>query len=235
LPPLEHADQNQISNTTNNHTMADKFPALDTIDHELPSVDGADSDFLSRESELLGDEFKTEQDRDVLVESDDEINDFKEQFPEVDESVAAEQVEQEDDDEFEGFADSTPQANQYEGESKHLEEWKQRRELEISERENANSKKKEEIISEAQLTIDDFYDNYNNKKEQHTKEVLKEQETFFEKRDGFLKNGTLWDRVGQLIDEVGDLPENEDRDKTRFKGLLKKLKGKENVPGAGGY
>lgn len=217
--------------------MADKFPALDT-DHDVPT-DGGESDFLSRESELLGDEFKTDQDKDVLAESDDEINDFKEQFPEVDDSVAADdaadQNEDDDNDEFDGFAESAPAASHYDGESKHLEEWKQRRDLEISERENANAKKKEDVISKAQQTIDDFYDNYNTKKEQHTKEVLKEQETFFEKRDGFLKNGTLWDRVGQLIDEVGDLPESEDRDKTRFKGLLKKLKGKENVPGAGGY
>ena len=42
--------------------MADKFPALDSIDNEVPTNDSTEdvgeSDFLSREKELLGDEFR---------------------------------------------------------------------------------------------------------------------------------------------------------------------------------
>lgn len=212
--------------------MADKFPELD-IDAGEQELDG---DFFSREQELLGDEFKTEQDRDVLAESDTEIQDFKEQFPEVEESngysaPAAEPEEEED--EFEDFG-SAPSVTNDLSSSEPLKEWQQRRNLEIEEREKASSKRKAEIVAAAEQSIDDFYDNYNNKKEQHAKEVLKEEETFLEKRDGFLKKGTLWDRVNELVSEVGDLPED-DRDKSRFKGLLTKLKGKENVPGAGGY
>ncbi|KAK6454864.1 clathrin light chain [Scheffersomyces xylosifermentans] len=219
--------------------MADKFPEIETIASDLPAGDslGEDADFLSREKELLGDEFQTEQDKDVLAESDDDINDFKEQFPEVGDSEpapAAPVATYDDDEEFEGFG-SAPTINTFDGESTHLREWKDRRDLEISEREKANSKKKAEIVAEAQRTIDDFYDNYNNKKEQHSKEVLKEQEEFLANRDGFLKRGTLWDRVGEILTEVGDLPESEDRDKSKFKNLLGKLKGKDSVPGAGGY
>ncbi|ODV78981.1 uncharacterized protein CANTADRAFT_90135 [Suhomyces tanzawaensis NRRL Y-17324] len=214
--------------------MADKFPALDS--ENLETEDLGSSDFLSRESELVGDEFKTEQDQEILAESDDDINDFKEQFPEVEEAGPSGQNqhahESEEDEQFEGFGNST---TQFDGESKHLSEWKERRDLEISKREEANSKKKKDVVQKAQQTIDDFYDNYNNKKEQHSKEVLKEQEQYLEKRDGFLKRGTLWDRVNELVTEVGDLPENEDRDKSRFTELLKKLKGKEKAPGAGGY
>lgn len=214
--------------------MAEKYPEIDVEanDQELGG------DFLSRESELLGDEFKTDQDKDVLEESegDDEINEFKEQFPEVEGSskaVAQQEAEDDDDDEFEGF-DSAPSATKDLSLSEPLKEWKERRDLEIEEREKANSKKKEDIISKAQQSIDDFYDNYNNKRELHAKDVLKEQDEFLEKRDKFLSRGTLWDRVNELVSEVGELPED-NRDKSRFKGLLNKLKGKENVPGAGGY
>lgn len=210
--------------------MSDKFPEIASIDKDLPDVeDGVDgSDFLSRENELVGDEFKTENDSAALADSDDEINNFKEQFPDVEEQNTQEPAEE--DDEPEPSYELAPV-----GSSRHLEEWKERRDLEISEREKANSKKKEDIVAKAQQTIDDFYDNYNSKKEGSLKEVLKEQEQFLEKRDGFLKRGTLWDRVGELVDGVGELPADDSRDKTRFKELLKKLKGKEDVPGAAGY
>lgn len=210
--------------------MADKYPEL-----EVPVEDqDTQGDFLSREKELLGDEFQTEQDNDVLVESDDDIQEFKEQFPEVEDSIAAEPYQQEEeDDEFEDFGSSAPVTADL-GESEPLNEWKQRRELEIEQRENANSKKKQDIVATAQQSIDDFYDNYNNKKEQHSKDVLKEEETFLENRDNFLKRGTLWDRVGELVSDVGEVADD-GRDKSKFAALLNKLKGKENVPGAGGY
>ena len=87
--------------------MADKFPALDSIDNEVPTNDSTEdvgeSDFLSREKELLGDEFKTEDDKDALEGSDDEINDFKEQFPDVEDTKADEEEESETEDK--GFED----------------------------------------------------------------------------------------------------------------------------------
>lgn len=238
--PVERLLQ-QALNKQEKNNMADKFPEIETIGNDLPEGDG--SDFLSRERELVGDEFTTEQDKEVLTASDedDEINEFKEQFPAVDDSaveeaqpVEANVGEEEEDDEFEDFG-SAPADKKYEGESQPLKEWRERRDLEIAEREKANAKAKEEIIAQAQQTIDDFYENYNLKKEEHGKQTMKEEEEFLEKRDGFLKRGTLWDRVNELVDGVGEIPESGDRDKSRFKGLLTKLKGKENVPGAGGY
>lgn len=213
--------------------MADKFPEID-VAAEPQELEG---DFFARERELVGDEFKTEEDQQVLAESepeDNEIQEFKENFPEVGEQPAAPIVaeDDEDDDEFEGFA-SQPAAINLE-ESQPLKEWAQRRQLEIEERDKQSAKKKAEIVAAAEQSIDDFYDNYNSKKEQLAEAVAKEEKEFLEKRDGFLARGTLWDRVNEIIDEVGDLDLN-GRDKSRFKGLLTKLKGKENVPGAGGY
>lgn len=215
--------------------MADKFPEID-VDISGQEIEG---DFFSRERELVGDEFKTEEDNVVLADDEDqEIQDFKEQFPDVEEHEAkAPEInsgaEEADEDDFQGFSEA-PQSGAFEGESQPLKEWKERRDLEIEQRELVNAKKKEEIIKAAQQSIDDFYDNYNNKKEQHAKEVLQEQEDFLKKRDGFLERGTLWDRVNELVAETGDMPDSS-RDKSRFKSLLTKLKGKDNVPGAGGY
>lgn len=220
--------------------MSDKYPALETeIDDDIQaSEDVGGSDFLSREKELLGDEFQTEQDKEVLKESEDEdFTEFQEQFPEV---GGTHQVVQEEEDDDEGNVQEqqdayTSSASQLEGESPHIAEWKARRELEIEEREKANALKKKDIIAKAQTSIDDFYENYNTKKDESSAEVQKEQEAFLEKKAGFLKRGTLWDRVGELISEVGDVPEDDERDKSRLKGLLEKLKGKENAPGANGY
>lgn len=213
--------------------MADKFPEIDVSDDEHEFL----GDFMAREKQLVGDEFKTEEDINVLAESepeDHEIQEFKEQFPEVGEpaaTIAATEQEDDDDDEFEGFS-SQPVASQED--SQPLKEWAQRQALEIEEREKANAKKKAEIVAAAEKSIDDFYDNYNSKKELLAETVANEEKEFLEKRDGFLSRGTLWDRVNEIIDEVGELS-LDTRDKSRFKGLLTKLKGKENVPGAGGY
>lgn len=206
------------------HIMADKFPALD-VDAEVG--DNIDSDFLSREKELLGDEFKTENDKEAL-NSDDEFTEFNEQFPEVDQTEAAQHQQPE------AYEEPAYEAPKDLGDSKALKDWKERRDLEIAEREKANTKTKEEIVKKAQQTIDDFYDNYNTKKEQSSQQVLKDEEQFLEKRDKFLSKGTLWDRVNELTTEVGEVSLG-DRDKSRFNKILKNLKGKEKVPGAGGY
>ncbi|KAK6897389.1 Clathrin light chain [Candida tropicalis] len=227
--------------------MADKFPEIDSTPGEEVEIEG---DFLSREKELVGDEFTTEEDQNILnmdndEEEDDEINEFKEQFPEVDsseppvsqESVSNNQKDEVDvddeDDDFDNFeSNGIKELNL--SESEPIKEWKQRRDLEIEEREKKNSAKKQEILDNAKSTIDDFYENYNLKKDNHSKDILAEQDKFLNKRDDFLGRGTLWDRVNELIEDVGELPDG-DRDKTRFKEILTKLKGKENAPGAGGY
>lgn len=215
--------------------MSEKFPEIDA-----PQSNGDDlehSDFLSREKELLGDEFKTDQDKVLDEDSDDDINEFKEQFPEVEGSESVQQ-------EFKSSEDADVALTDYGAtetvkdlsQSASIKEWKQRRDLEIEERENVNAQKKKDILSKAQQTIDDFYENYNQKKDKHVAEVEKEQDEFLKKRDEFLKHGTLWDRVNELIDAVGGpAVDSEGNDKTRFRNFLKNLKGKEKVPGAGGY
>ena len=38
-----------------------------------------------------------------------------------------------------------------------------------------------------------------------------------------MKRGTLWDRVNELVTEVGELPGDDSRDKTRFKRIIDEI------------
>ena len=81
-----------------------------------------------------------------MFDEDEEINEFKEQFPEVDTkaqnlSVTKSADKDDDDDEFEGFESSNAAKEPNLSESQAIKEWKQRRDLEIEEREKLNPKK----------------------------------------------------------------------------------------------
>lgn len=220
--------------------MADKFPEINDV--AVDNAAATESDFLSREKEALGDEFTTDGDADILKQAngeandeDDEFDDFKSQFPEVGSPADDAVVQQEE------YAEepTSPIVNKFSNlnldESEHIKEWKAARDLEISKRDEIAERKLRDIKAEAEKAIDDFYDNYNNKKDDAIAETRKEAEKFMEKRDTFLDNGTVWDRVIDLL----NLDQNSDaidaanfRDKTKFRDLLLALKGKESVPGA---
>ncbi|KGK34279.1 hypothetical protein JL09_g6572, partial [Pichia kudriavzevii] len=97
----------------------------------------------------------------------------------------------------------TPVVNRFENldlnESEHIKEWKKTRDLEISKRDEIAARKLEEIKKEAEKAIDDFYENYNNKKDDAIAETKKEEKAFLEKREKFLEKGTTWDRVVELL------------------------------------
>ena len=228
------------------HTMADKFPEIDDTTAGAGDV-APGSDFLSREKEVLGDEFSTANDAEVLKETGDddddeeeEFEDFKSQFPEV--GGAAEAAE-----EAHAALDHDAGATEHAvvnkfgdlklDESEHVQEWKKTRELEVAKRDEIAERKLKEVKAEAEKAIDDFYENYNNKKDDAIAETKKAEAAFLEKRDSFLEHGTLWDRAVELLklDRNSDAVDTENlRDKTKFRDLLLALKGKENVPGAAG-
>ncbi|KAG7808555.1 hypothetical protein KL921_003637 [Ogataea angusta] len=217
--------------------MADKFPELEGVD----STDVADSgDFLKREKELLGNEFATEQDK--IAEDDDDFDDFKSQFPEVSTNANDVAPEAESEEEPKEATFEEPVTNKFANlnleESTHIQEWRKARELEIAKRDELAAKKLEEIKKEAEKAIDDFYENYNNKKDEAVEATRREEAEFLEKRDRFLERGTVWDRVVELLSltknsNASDLAGY--RDKSKFRDLLMSLKGKEDVPGAAGY
>lgn len=229
--------------------MTDKFPEIEGI-----TETNSEGDFLSREKELLGNEFATEADADIVNETkdgeeEDEFDDFKTQFPEVSgpngDSNGSEQLAQdEEEEESNNIAGQTSETekgivNQFTNlnlnESEHYQEWKKSRELEISKRDEIAQRKLQDTQSQARKEIDDFYENYNNKKDDAIKETKKEADEFAEKNKKFIEDGTLWDRVVQILslDKNSDTLDSENmRDKSRFRDLLLALKGKDSVPGA---
>ena len=114
-----------------------------------------------------------------------------------------------------------------------IAEWKQKREAELAERDEADAKAKGELKEEAIKHIDEFYENYNRKKSQQLEDVRREAEEFQKSRDEFSsqEGTTTWDRVLQLINE-DDADQVAGRDKSKFKEILQRLKGNTAAPGA---
>ncbi|CCH44536.1 Midasin [Wickerhamomyces ciferrii] len=192
--------------------MADKFPEINDVEVQQ---DDSNEDFLSREQEILGDDaeqFKTEQDDEYLKEDqDDELKKFEQQFPDVGDSKDEEkEVEQEEEQEEEEFQEPVSKGPKSEPEA--VKEWRERYNLEISKRDEADAKKAEETKKEAEKQLDDFYDDYNNKKESDIAKTKEAEKEFLSKRDEFYQKGDVWSRA---LDLTKDIKGNE-----RFKELL---------------
>lgn len=179
--------------------MADKFPeiAADTTDSQLSD------DLLTREKELLGEDAAEFQSN---VIEEDEVEQFKQQFPDVEDDLTHEVNElkiEEPDQSSPAFPKETPTP---------VKEWQERFNLEISKRDEADLQTTENTRKEAEKQLDDFYESYNVKKDENIEKAKKQQEEFIEKRDSFFTEGNVWRRAAQLIK---GLPENK-----RFKQVL---------------
>lgn len=217
------------------------FPALDdqptNVDFDSDSnID--ETDFLKREQQALGDEFKTQNDEDFVNElqgSDDEVNAFNQQFPDLEgESKSQESIpEPEEEEEEEEFVqpknDHTP--------SEAIKHWKERRDLEIKERDQQDEAKKLKIKEDAKERITSFYDNYEKEKAKTYKETQEKAKKFIEENDKFIqsskgidaKSNVSWNKALELLDDLDSLSVNVgDRDRSKFKDLLVKLSAKDN-------
>jgi selenocysteine-specific translation elongation factor len=188
--------------------MADKFPDIGA--NEQPLGD----DLLAREKELLGEDaqqFQTgEEEQEVEEEEEDEVAQFEQQFPHVEassSSISAEEPEAvREEDEVPDAVYSAPAASQA------VAEWKERFQLEVSQRDEADAAKTAKTRQEAEAQLDDFYEAYNVKKEEQIAKAAEAQEQFLEKRDSFFSEGSVWRRALQLVQGA---PENK-----RFKEVL---------------
>lgn len=189
-------------------------------------------DFLAREKALLGDEFSTPQDDAVLLNEDE----FASQYPDISSSDAP-NGEQE--------AEQVPVESQYPATSESetfipgetpepIRLWKSKRDEEIAEKDKISALKIDEITANARKLTDQFYEDYNGKKEAKISQIEEEEANFIAKRDSFFKNdSSVWDRAIKLIDlkkSTGTTGNN--RDKTRFRDIMLGLKDKLDVPGA---
>lgn len=156
-------------------------------------------------------------------------------LPDVTEPQTKDEEEQYDQLEDEEF--SAPQSSVNEdsedASASMIAQWRNKYRAEIEEKDAADEEGKRELKEEAVKHIDDFYENYNRKKEQQLATVKAEAEEFLKQKENFFsqENTTTWDRALQLINE-DDADVLGDRDRSKFKEILQRLKGKTSAPGA---
>ena len=120
--------------------------------------------------------------------------------------------------------------------SEPIKAWRAKRESEIARRDEISQSKKESTIKEAQQALDDFYDNYNDKKEKNLAQTKREAEQFLASRDDTTAGGTSWERIAKLVDISGKGPKGGagGSGKERFREMLVSLRKDEKAPGATG-
>lgn len=118
-----------------------------------------------------------------------------------------------------------------------IKQWRETRDAQIEKRSQQFAAQREETIKEAQANIDDFYNNYNSKKEKEIEKTRKEAEEFLANRDDTVSGGTSWDRIAKLVDVSGKGTKGgaSGSGKERFREMLTSLKKDEKAPGATGY
>lgn len=131
-----------------------------------------------------------------------------------------------------------PESSAYEQEEEPevVREWRERRDLQIQHRDEVSANKKAETVKAAQQNIDEFYENYNNKREKQIAQTRKEAEEFLKNREDTTSGGTSWERIAKLVDlsgkgSGGGAPGT---GKAKMRELLIGLRKDENAPGAKG-
>lgn len=236
--------------------MADRFPSIEDFDAGAQpdikdnSADAAPEDLLAREKALLGDDavqFATSGDAaafepsgDLLGGSGNAASTFESQFPDLTgpdagtgiapggNTVTGPSVSYNS-----GFQASAED----EEEPEVIKEWRDRRDAQIAKRVEQFAAQREETIKEAQQNIDDFYENYNGKKEKGIAQTRKEAEQFLASREDTVSGGTSWDRIAKLVDVSGKGTKGgaAGSGKERFREMLMNLRKDEKAPGATGY
>ncbi|KAL1916307.1 uncharacterized protein VTP21DRAFT_5924 [Calcarisporiella thermophila] len=108
-------------------------------------------------------------------------------------------------------------------------EWRERRQHEIAERDAESERKRNETIQKARQAIDQFYEDYNTKKDQTARQNRAAEKEFFDKRDD-TTSGTVWERVLREVD-VNSKTTKSTRDVSRMKQLMLSLKKDPQAPG----
>ena len=116
-------------------------------------------------------------------------------------------------------------------------QWREQRALALQHRDEVSENRKAETIKSAQTAIDDFYENYNTKKDKTIAQTRKEAEEFLASREDTSAGGTSWDRIAKLVDLSGKGARGgaSGTGKERFRELLLNLRKDEHAPGATGY
>ena len=118
-----------------------------------------------------------------------------------------------------------------------IKEWREKRDAANAKRAEQFARQREETVAEAQRNIDDFYENYNNKKEKQIAASRKDAEQFLASREDTTSGGTSWERIAKIVDVSGKGAKGgaSGSGKERFRELLTSLRKDEKAPGATGY
>ena len=136
---------------------------------------------------------------------------------------------------FTGYTNYTAPPGEEE-ESEPVRNWRSTRNNDLSRRDEASARKKEETVSTAQKDIDSFYESYNRKVDKQKAQTQKEAEEFLAKREDTTAGGTAWERIAKLVDlsGKGQAGGGDGSSKKRMRELLTSLKADKEAPGAGG-
>jgi len=118
-----------------------------------------------------------------------------------------------------------------------IKAWREKRSKEIATRDEISATKKESTKKEAEQALDDFYNNYNDKKDKNIAQTQREAQEFLGSRDDTTAGGTSWERIGKLVDLSGKGSRGGagGSGKERMRELLVSLRKDEKAPGATGY
>jgi len=118
-----------------------------------------------------------------------------------------------------------------------IKQWREKRDAGNAKRAEQFAREREETVQEAQKNIDDFYENYNNKKEKAIAQTRKEADKFLAERPDTTSGGTSWERIAKLVDVSGKGAKGgaTGSGKERFREMLMSLRKDEKAPGAEGY
>ncbi|KAK9365699.1 clathrin light chain [Lipomyces kononenkoae] len=218
FPSLEEIDQGQIEA---------RDASGDAVDFGVPDNE---EDFIARERAVLGDADATalagevdllngESDHVSIDATGNHLNNYSIQHPESFDTPAVPAESQEE-------VEIEPEA---------IKEWRERRELAIQRRDQQSEARKRETREAAKQAIDDFYENYNDKKDKAIAQTRAEEQEFVESRESSVAGGTTWERIVKLLDISEKHARTSAVDKSRFRELLLSLKDDPNAPGAKGY
>ncbi|KAI3618822.1 clathrin light chain [Moniliophthora roreri] len=184
----------------------------------------------------------------VSVTGNDEIEKFESEFPDIEVPTSPPVTQPPPTTAFaprpqNSFA-ATPILNQQieEEEPEVIREWRAKQAEEIVARDESSKKRRQETISKAERSIDDFYEDYAAKKEKNIRENKDQEQAFLQDLTDSLSSGTTWDRICKLIELENSQSKTIARtgagttDLSRFKEVLLRLKREgDRAPGAGGY
>jgi len=228
FPSIEEFDEGTIGTTTND------------------PISNAD-DLFTREQAALGNDaeqfnasaFPAIDDIDLLGSGGGEITSFEHSFPDLvadNEAVGpGGTITGPGGTIIPGIANTNFQSTSLpEEEPEVIKQWRERQQLEIQRRDELSESRKRETVQKAQVAIDDFYENYNTKKDKGIEQTRKESEEFLANRENTSAGGTSWERIAKLVDLSDKGVKSGTSDKSRFRELLQSLRKDEKAPGANG-